>query len=70
MPEYSSEERNGHLRTTVKINPGERIKLCRCLKSKEFPFCDGIHNTMEGAIGPVIIECLACECAEKNNLSS
>jgi CDGSH-type Zn-finger protein len=27
------------------------------MKSKEFPFCDGIHKTLEGnPAGPVVVE--------------
>lgn len=57
MPTHSTEERNGRLRTTVKIVKGERVSLCRCMKSKEFPFCDGAHKEIEGnTTGPVIVE--------------
>jgi CDGSH-type Zn-finger protein len=55
MAEYSTEERNGHPRTTVRLQPGERIALCRCFGSKQFPFCDGTHREHPGR-GPVIVE--------------
>jgi CDGSH-type Zn-finger protein len=55
MAEFTNEERNGHIRTTVVIAPNERVKLCRCYKSKEFPFCDGIHKNYEDELGPVIV---------------
>jgi CDGSH-type Zn-finger protein len=57
MPTQTTEERNGRLRTTVKIILGERVSLCRCMKSREFPFCDGTHKEIEGNIaGPVSVE--------------
>ena len=58
MAIHDTEERNGKLRTTMKLNPGERVALCRCMHSEEFPFCDGTHKALEGAAGPVIIEAL------------
>jgi CDGSH-type Zn-finger protein len=57
MPTYVNEDREGHLRTVISLHPGERVKLCRCMKSKEFPFCDGFHKTLEGnPAGPVVVE--------------
>lgn len=58
MATHETVERNGKLRTTVKLEPGERIALCRCMRSKNFPFCDGTHNTIEGTTGPAIVEAL------------
>lgn len=58
MAIHETEERNGKLRTVMKLNPGERIALCRCMKSKEFPFCDGTHKQLEGNVGPAIVEAL------------
>jgi CDGSH-type Zn-finger protein len=55
MPEHSTEERMGHLRTEVKLEAGEKVALCRCLKSGNFPFCDGTHKTLENNAGPVIV---------------
>jgi len=57
MAEITSEVRNGRLRSTIHIAPGERVSLCRCFKSKEFPICDGTHKTMEGEYGPVVVDC-------------
>lgn len=58
MAEHSTEVHHGRLRTTILVTPGERIRLCRCFKSKTFPFCDGAHKTLEGQAGPVIVEVL------------
>ncbi len=58
MAIHETEERNGKLRTVMKLEPGERVALCRCMHSKEFPFCDGTHKQLEGNTGPVIIEAL------------
>ncbi len=55
MAEHSSEMRNGHLRTTVKIEPTETVKLCRCFASKNFPFCDEAHKTLDNEEGPVVV---------------
>jgi CDGSH-type Zn-finger protein len=56
MSEFTNEDRNGHLRTYVKIASGERIKLCRCSKSSTYPFCDSTHKTLGTKEGPIIIE--------------
>jgi len=55
MATHSTENRNGHPRTTVQMKPGERISLCRCFGSKKFPLCDGTHKEYPGR-GPVVIE--------------
>lgn len=55
MATFTSEERNGHPRTTVTLEPGERVALCRCFQSKKFPLCDGTHRDIPGK-GPVIVE--------------
>ncbi|GIX46110.1 MAG: hypothetical protein KatS3mg131_0321 [Candidatus Tectimicrobiota bacterium] len=44
-----------HPLTTVKLEPGERVALCRCFASGKFPFCDGSHKQHPGK-GPVIVE--------------
>jgi len=57
MPTFVNEDRQGHIRTEISLQPGERVKLCRCMKSKEFPWCDGIHKTLAGnPAGPVVVE--------------
>jgi len=58
MAIHETEERNGKRRTVMKLEPGERVALCRCMQSKNFPFCDGTHKTIEGIAGPVIVEAL------------
>jgi CDGSH-type Zn-finger protein len=44
-----------HPRHIVKLEPGERVSLCRCFASHRFPFCDGTHNQHPGR-GPVVVE--------------
>lgn len=56
MATHSTEERSGHLRTTVQLEPGEQAALCRCFKSKKFPFCDGTHRQEPSNVGPVIVQ--------------
>ncbi|MBI5302307.1 MAG: CDGSH iron-sulfur domain-containing protein [Chloroflexi bacterium] len=60
MATYSTENRNGHLRTTVHLEPGEKVSLCRCFKSKEFPICDGTHKQEPNSIGPVVVQAPLC----------
>jgi CDGSH-type Zn-finger protein len=55
MAEHKTEERNGHLRTEITLEPGERVALCRCFKSGNFPFCDGTHKTLPENVGPAIV---------------
>jgi len=54
MATHSTEEREGHPRTTVHLEPGERVALCRCFGSQKFPICDGTHRQHPGK-GPVIV---------------
>ena len=61
MPKHVTEDRNGHLRTTVEVQPGESVHLCRCWKSKEFPFCDGAHKQLPNDQGPVIVNQVPAE---------
>ena len=61
MAEYTNEIRNGRVRTILKLNPGQRVKICRCYHSKEFPFCDGAHNTIETDKGPAVVDCILPE---------
>jgi CDGSH-type Zn-finger protein len=51
MAIHETEERNGKLRTVMKLEPGERVALCRCMRSAEFPFCDGTHKDDRGQRG-------------------
>ena len=56
MPEVTSVEKEGHIRHLFKIQPGEKVMLCRCYKSSTFPFCDATHRHTPDHFGPVIIE--------------
>jgi CDGSH-type Zn-finger protein len=56
MAEITSAEKNGHIRHIVKVQPGEKIMLCRCYQSATFPLCDISHAKCQGEVGPVIIE--------------
>lgn len=57
MATHETEIRNGQKRTMIKLEPGERIALCRCFNSKNFPFCDGTHKEYPNQDrGPVIVE--------------
>jgi CDGSH-type Zn-finger protein len=57
MPLITNEDRQGHLRTTIQVGPGERLKLCRCMRSKDMPFCDSTHKSLPDTnAGPVIVE--------------
>ena len=47
-------------RTFVKLQPGEKVALCRCYGSKQFPLCDGTHRQHPGK-APVIVEAVAPE---------
>lgn len=53
MANVTSEERDGRLRHTIELEPGEQVWLCRCWKSSKFPFCDGSHKQVEGQVAPV-----------------
>ena len=46
-----------HPTTTVKLEKGEKIALCRCFTSKHFPECDGSHRYVPGK-GPAIVSAL------------
>jgi CDGSH-type Zn-finger protein len=58
MADYINDESKGYTKTYFKIQPGERIKICRCLQSKTFPYCDGLHKTLDVKIGPVSVEAI------------
>ena len=55
MPKHTTEDRFGHLRTNIEIQPGERVSICRCGASKEWPFCDGVHKTLPNNVGPAAV---------------
>ena len=56
MTEVTSGEKNGHIRHNVKIQPGEKVMLCRCYRSATFPLCDLSHAKCQDELGPVIVE--------------
>ena len=60
MAEHNTISKNGHLKTTVKIQPGESVDLCRCFKSTIFPLCDGSHKLLNNETGPVVVEASPC----------
>ena len=39
----------------IQIKTGETVALCRCWKSKKFPFCDGTHRKLELEEGPIVV---------------
>ncbi|HIC76367.1 MAG TPA: hypothetical protein EYO89_00695 [Candidatus Dadabacteria bacterium] len=39
----------------ILIESGEKIAVCRCFKSKKFPYCDGTHKEHPGT-GPAVVE--------------
>ena len=39
-------------RTEIVIEPGEAVWICRCMKSKKYPFCDGTHREHEDMVRP------------------
>ncbi len=51
MPEVKAQD----VLTIVTLQPGEKVALCRCYQSKNFPFCDGSHKEHPGK-GPAIVE--------------
>jgi CDGSH-type Zn-finger protein len=57
----NTEEHDGRLRTTVELEPGEQVWLCRCWKSARFPLCDGSHKQVEGQVAPVGVKARASD---------
>lgn len=47
-------------RNELKLKPSDRVALCRCWQSKNFPYCDGSHRQYnqdnQDCLGPVIVE--------------
>lgn len=58
MPNITSAEKNGHIGHFVKLQPGEKVLLCRCYKSATFPLCDLVHQKHEGTFGPLVVEAM------------
>lgn len=65
MPDITSAEKNGHIGHFVKLQPGEKVLLCRCYKSATFPLCDLVHAKHEGTFGPLVVEALNFEPVSK-----
>jgi hypothetical protein len=51
MPEITDEMHNNRLRVIVKIKPGERVKLCRCMASKRTHFATVRTKTPKHLMG-------------------
>lgn len=56
MATFTNEDRNGRIRTTMELKPGEKVKLCRCWRSATFPFCDESHKQVADNMGPLTVE--------------
>lgn len=56
MASFYNEDHHGHLRTFLKILPGEKVKLCRCSKSATYPYCDSAHKQFDFLTGPLFVE--------------
>jgi CDGSH-type Zn-finger protein len=65
MPEIKSAEKNGHIGHFVKLQPGEKVMLCRCYKSATFPLCDLVHQKFQDTLGPLIVEAVKPEATDK-----
>jgi CDGSH-type Zn-finger protein len=51
------DHQKGHVREEVVLKCGEKKAICRCLKSKNMPFCDGSHREEGEGVMPVIVSC-------------
>jgi CDGSH-type Zn-finger protein len=56
MPEITRAEKNGHIGHLVKLQPGEKVLLCRCYRSATFPLCDLVHGKHDDTLGPLVVE--------------
>lgn len=54
MAEHKTETIGSTVRTEMTLTAGERVFICRCMKSADFPFCDGTHRQHEGT-GPCVV---------------
>ena len=60
MAKDTTTDRKGHPQTTVELESGEQVWLCRCFESKKFPYCDGTHRQHPGK-GPVQVKAPSAE---------
>ncbi|MDB2592101.1 CDGSH iron-sulfur domain-containing protein [Gammaproteobacteria bacterium] len=42
-------------RHNLTLGKNEKVAICRCWASKNFPYCDGSHRQLK-QVGPIIIE--------------
>ena len=54
MATQTTEDKGGHPVTSIVLEAGEKVAVCRCWGSKNFPFCDGTHRQIEGK-GPAVV---------------
>jgi len=63
MATHKTEEQQEHPLTTLELEVGETVVLCRCFGSQNFPFCDGSHKQHPGK-GPAIVKIQAVSSSE------
>lgn len=51
-----NKEQSHDSRHEVTLSEGQTVALCRCWKSKKFPYCDGSHRELDDSKGPVIVK--------------
>jgi CDGSH-type Zn-finger protein len=65
MPHITSAEKNGHIGHIIKLQPGEKVLLCRCYRSATFPLCDLVHGKYQDTFGPLVVEAVKEQEAQK-----
>ena len=55
MAEFTDNNDKNTPVTHISIESGEKIAVCRCFKSKNYPYRDGSHKEISGT-GPAIVE--------------
>ena len=47
------------MRDELALKPSTKVALCRCWRSKKFPYCDGSHRQLNeetgDQVGPIVI---------------